>query len=177
VLPPVKTATSESSGSTEYAVEAFELEAIDYLLKPITRARLVQTIARLREPVPDQEAALARATRLGDASRFLARTGARYRVVPAKEVLCFSVEDGLTAVHTGRERYWMDPTLNDLEGRVDPAAFFRISRTALVRLDAIVEVATLVGGYGEVLLRNGAKLQVSRRRFRELLSRLEGTPA
>ena len=50
----------------------------------------------------------------------------------------------------------------------------RVSRTALVRLEAIVEVATLVGGYGEVLLRNGAKLPVSRRRFRDLLGRLEG---
>ena len=92
----------------------------------------------------------------------------------AKDVLCFSVEEGLTALHTGRERHWMDPTLNDLEGRVDPAVFFRVSRTALVRLDAIVEVATLIGGHGEVLLKNGAKLPVSRRRLRELLERLEG---
>lgn len=159
----------------EYAVEAFELHAIDYLLKPVTRARLAQTIARLRqEPAREPEAALARATQLGEVSRFLARSGGRYRVVPAKDVLCFSVEDGLTALHTSRERFWMDPTLNDLEARLDPTAFCRVSRTALVRLEAIVEVATIVGGYGEVLLRNGAKLQVSRRRFRELLGRLEG---
>jgi DNA-binding LytR/AlgR family response regulator len=69
----------------------------------------------------------------------------------------------------------VEPTLNDLEGRVDAAAFFRISRAALVRLDAIAEVAPLVGGHGEVLLKNGTRLPVSRRRFRELLDRLGGT--
>jgi DNA-binding LytR/AlgR family response regulator len=161
----------------EYAVEAFELHAIDYLLKPVTRARLARTIDRLqRPPAPGWDAALERATRLGaDHSRFLAKSGARYKVVAAADVLCFASEGGLTALHTARDRYWVEPTLNDLEGRVDAAAFFRISRAALVRLDAIAEVAPLVGGHGEVLLKNGTRLPVSRRRFRELLDRLGGT--
>lgn len=160
----------------EYAVEAFELAAADYLLKPVTRARLAQTIERVRrKALPEWEAARERATRAsGERTRFLARCGARFRVVPQDEVLCFSSEQGLTALQTGRDRHWMEPTLNDLEQRLDPAVFFRVSRSAIVRLDAIAEVVPLVGGYGELLLKNGSRVQVSRRRLRELLLRLEG---
>jgi two-component system LytT family response regulator len=164
------------TGFDEYAVEAFELSAADYLLKPVTRARLAQTVERMRRTaLPEWDAARERATRPGGgATRFLARCGERFRVVPQDEVLCFSAEQGLTALTTARERHWMEPTLNDLERRLDPEVFFRVSRAAIVRLDAIAEVVPLVGGYGELLLRNGARVQVSRRRLRELLLRIEG---
>ncbi len=161
----------------EYAVQAFELAAADYLLKPVTRARLAQTIERVRRsPLPEWDEARARVTRqTREKARFLARGGGRFRVVPQDEVLCFSTEEGLTALHTARERHFMERTLNDLERRLDPAAFFRVSRAAIVRLDAVVEVVPLVGGYGELLLRNGARVPVSRRRLKELLQRLEGS--
>ena len=166
------------TGFDEYAVEAFELAAVDYLLKPVTRARLAQTIARVeRGALPDWNAALARAARVGDRqTRFLAKCGGRFRVVPQDAVLCFDSEQGLTALVTAHERHWMEPTLNDLEARLDPAVFFRVSRAAIVRLDAIVEVVPLVGGHGEVRLTNGARLPVSRRRLRALLARIEGQP-
>lgn len=69
--------------------------------------------------------------------------------------------------------YWMDPTLNDLEYRLDPARFFRISRAALINLNAVTEVRT-DSGQGQVTLRNGLKLEVSRRRMRDLLDSLSG---
>jgi two-component system, LytTR family, response regulator len=160
----------------EYAVAAFELSAADYLLKPVTRARLAQTVERVRRAgLPEWEAARERATRpSAGRTRFLARCAARFRVVPQEEVLCFSSEEGLTALVTARERHWMEPTLNELESRLDPAVFFRVSRAAIVRLDAIAEVVPLVGGHGELLLRNGSRVPVSRRRLRELLLRIEG---
>jgi two-component system LytT family response regulator len=159
----------------EYAVEAFTLQALDYLLKPVTRARLAQTIEQLRRSAPlEWDAALERSTRGLRAKRFLAKSGDRYRVVSESEVLSFSSEDGTTVLHTARERFLMEPTLNELEGRLDPLVFFRVSRAAVVRLDAIVELAPLVGGYGELLLRNGSRVQVSRRRLKPLLQQLEG---
>jgi len=66
----------------------------------------------------------------------------------------------------------MDPTLNDLEARLDPARFFRVSRAALIALSAVREVHPMPGGSGEVLLANGVRLEVSRRRYRELLAAL-----
>lgn len=163
------------TGYDQYAVDAFELHAVDYLLKPVTRARLDACLERLRQTPPAAwDSPVERLARAGTATRFLARSGARYRVVPQREVEYFSSEDGLTAVHTAAGRFWMEPTLNTLEQHLDASQFFRVSRAAIVRLDAILEIATLIGGHGEVLLRCGARLQVSRRRFRDLLKRVGG---
>jgi two-component system LytT family response regulator len=66
----------------------------------------------------------------------------------------------------------MDVTLAELERRLDPAEFVRISREHVVRIAAIAEVVPLVGGYAEVVLRNGERLPVSRRRLKQLLETL-----
>ena len=87
-------------------------------------------------------------------------------------MLCFISEDGLTRLIGDGVQHWMDPTLNELEQRLDPARFFRVSRAALVNLNAIAEVFPLPGGSGEVLLKNGQRIEVSRRRYRDLLQML-----
>lgn len=161
----------------EYAVEAFEVHAVEYLLKPVTRARLTMCLERLRQiPAAGWDLAVERMANSegAGATRFLARCGAKYRVVTQKEAEYFSLGDGLSTLHTATGRFFMDPTLNVLETRLDPTQFFRISRGLIVRLDCVLEVSPLAGGFGEVLLRSGTRLQVSRRRFRELLARLEG---
>jgi two-component system LytT family response regulator len=156
----------------QYAVDAFELSAVDYLLKPINRARLARALDRVRGG-PTSDEALGSATATTPApSRVLARRGAAYRVVQTQDVLCFISEDGLTKVFAGDQHYWMPPTLNDLESRLDPARFFRISRGAIVNLDAVREVAPTVGGHGELTLKDGSKHEVSRRRFKELTEKL-----
>lgn len=63
-----------------------------------------------------------------------------------------------------------------LTGVLDPGVFFRVSRTAIVNLGYVAEVDALAGGYGEVVLKNGIRLEVSRRRLRLLLAKLEGVP-
>jgi two-component system LytT family response regulator len=151
----------------QHAVDAFELNAIDYLLKPISRARLAQALDRARTPA--QQPALNRAAR---PARFLVKSAAHYVVVGESRVLYFASEDGLTKLVADSGQYWMDPTLNDLEQRLDAARFFRISRAALINLNAVAEVFPMPGGSGEVLLKNGHRLEVSRRRFRELLEAL-----
>jgi len=160
----------------QYALDAFELAALDYLLKPVTRARLAKAIDRAREPSPDAyESSLAKAASSSGvqrSGRFLAKRAGRYRVVSQSEVLYFGFEEGLTKMHAVDQEYWMDPTLNDLEERLDPAVFFRISRAAIVNLDHIEEVLPLPGGYGWVTLRGKIRLEVSRRRLKDLMNRL-----
>jgi two-component system LytT family response regulator len=162
----------------QYAVDAFELHAVDYLLKPISRVRLEQAIDRVRAlPAPgSQDAAVDQAVRGQPATpaRFLVRNGAHYSVVPESRVLYFISEDGITRLIGDTAPYWMDPTLNDLERRLHPARFFRISRGALINLNAVTEVFPLPGGSGEVAMKNGQRLEVSRRRYRELLQALAG---
>lgn len=160
----------------EYAVDAFELHAVDYLLKPVSRARLSKAIERLIErPAAEADTGLARAGRAiaGRPARFLARKGARYCVVPRDEVLCFLTDGGLTMLQTADQHYWMEPSLAELEERLDPDSFFRVSRAAIVRLDAVREVVPHGTGQGQVRLTNGLEIEVSRRRYPDLLHKLE----
>jgi two-component system LytT family response regulator len=163
----------------QHAVDAFELHAVDYLLKPISRARLAQSLDRVRAlstPAPDAPLDRISRARPSGPARFLVRNAAHYLVVGEAKVFYFASEDGLTKLVTETAQYWMDPTLNDLEQRLDPARFFRISRAALINLNAASEVFPLPGGSAEIQLKNGHRLEVSRRRFRELLEALEGRP-
>jgi two-component system LytT family response regulator len=161
-----------------YAVKAFELHAMDYLLKPVSLHRLAQSIERIRQrALRDAEDDVDRLTRAasGAGARLLARCGGRYKVIPQRDVLYFSSEDGLTRLHTRERAYVLEPTLGDLEERLDAVHFFRLSRAVIVKLDCVTEVRPLVGGTADVVLNNGATLEVSRRRVRDLLDRLGGS--
>lgn len=159
----------------QYAIEAFEVGAVDYLLKPVSRARLAQALERIRSrlaaPAEGRESELDQAMRhpRSGPARFLARSGTHYVVISESNVLYFGTEGSLTKLVADHGQYWMDPSLNDLEKRLDSARFFRISRAALINLNAVAKVTHETNGYGGVVLRNGAALEVSRRRFRDLM--------
>lgn len=160
----------------QYAVNAFEVHAVDYLLKPVNRVRLAKAIERARTASHEElDSRVDKATRALDShpSRFLGKKGNRYYVIRQNDVVSFESEGGLTKMVTAEDYYWIQPTLNELESRVNPGVFYRISRAAIVNLDAVKEVTPLVGGYGEVVLTTDLHLDVSRRRFKELLERLE----
>ena len=186
-LGPARPAIIFCTAFDQHAVDAFELQAIDYLLKPVTRTRLDAALTRVR-PTPARGTAVAAdvadttgagghqddGTVLpGSPSRFLARRGARYRVVPLAEVVAFSFDDGQTRLHTATEQLLMQPTLAQLLRRLDPARFFQVSRTTVVHLDAVREAKPHTDGTGQIVLSNGAVVEVSRRRWRPLLDQLE----
>lgn len=161
----------------QYAVDAFEMHAIDYLLKPVNRVRLARAIERVRDTEPAEagvEVERALKALRGRTTRLLARGGDRYRVIPQQEVVYLVSDGGLTKLCTREHSYVLDPTLNDLEERLDPASFFRVSRAAIVNLDCVSEVLPLAGGLADVVLTTGVRLEVSRRRLKELLDRLAG---
>ena len=165
----------------QYAVEAFEHGAIDYLLKPVTLARLDTTVARLRRQLDrapqDIGAQLARLAQLGDqlasqnqaAARpawlrwIQAQSGNSLRMVSTREVLFFQSDDKYTRVQTATAQHLIRKTLKELEEELDPDEFWRIHRSTLVRVDAIAEVRRDLRGRQMLRLRGyPEELEVSR---------------
>ena len=155
----------------QHAIEAFELEAVDYLLKPVSRSRLAQALDRIRRIDPAQPVPRAH-ERL---SRFLARRGGHLVVIPASKAAYFESVDGLTKIVTVRQGSLLDGFAATSAGQAAPEAqrFFRVSRNALINLNEVAEVHPLPGGSAELLLRGGPRVEVSRRRYRSLLDVIE----
>jgi DNA-binding LytR/AlgR family response regulator len=153
-------------------------------LKPVNRARLAAALDRVRAAAArtpagqasrHRDRALDEITRSNGMSptRFLARRGARFRVVPAGEVVAFTFVEGVTHLLTATEHLSMAPTLAALARRLSPTDFFQVSRSAIIRLDAVREAKPFSDGNGEITLTNGQSIPVARRRWRALLEKLE----
>ena len=167
----------------QYAIRAFEVSALDYLLKPFSRERLKQAIHRALggQSVQEPGAALAQgsAVRLGPLMQNLAtqgqyirrlavRTANRIRVLDANEVDWISVEREKVLVHTGDQAYQVRRTLAELESRLDPECFFRAHRSAIVNLSRVQEVIPWFKGSHKLKLSTGAEVELSRARARAL---------
>jgi two-component system LytT family response regulator len=169
----------------DYAIEAFEMNAIDYLLKPVDPARLRATLERARERL-ESRAAPVDAQRVRDAAeRYaeartlppLARIPVRRRddivLVPVSQIASIVAEGELLHVTTKtNERHTISHRLKDIEARLDPARFIRVERGALVNIDAITRVSALPGGTYLLALVNGQEIRASRLQSRILRDQL-----
>jgi two-component system LytT family response regulator len=169
-VPPTIFVTAHDS----FAVRAFETHAIDYVVKPVSPARFDAALARVRDAIDNHRAAELGRRALAAApplERLVARLGDRSAVIAAGDIDWIEAQDYCAEVHAGTKTYVIRQSLAALEARLDPAMFVRIHRSALVNVARIVEVDH--AGELVVVLANGARLPVSRRR-REALERALG---
>jgi len=169
----------------EYAVRAFEVNAVDYLLKPVEKTRLREAINRAQERIEHAEIVAEQTNRVGDAiaayessSRgpFLERIPVRRRdeilIVQVAQIASIVAEGEILYLTTIKnERHTITFRLKDLETRLDPARFIRLGRGTLANIESIQKVNVMPGGTHVALLSNGQKLQVSRLQSRIIRER------
>ena len=160
-----------------YALRAFDVHAVDYLLKPFTTERFRTALARARERIvarTTQEgiASLAAALRSRPAyvARVAVRSGARTVFVDVGTIDWLDAADNYVRLHVRGREYLARETLAALEAQLDPERFARIHRSAIVQVDRVAEVRPTSHGDAEVTLRDGTRLAVSRT-WREALER------
>ncbi len=152
-----------------YAIRAFEVHALDYLLKPITQKRLGECLARLEEIKPAlQRDHLDQARRDNrPLERLMARSGSKSIVINVKDVVAFESEDKLVFARTASGRFVLNITMKELEERLDPDVFCRVHKQAIVQLIHAREVHSLAGGHYLLKLGDGSEVQIGRNYAKE----------
>jgi len=155
----------------EFAVKAFELNALDYLLKPVDPARLAAAVERIPglkgAPHPKQPAG-----RLDSGDRVFVREGERCWFVEVGQIRMLESEGNYTRVHFGDAQPQLFRSLNAMEERLDPKFFFRANRRQIINVAWIAGVEPWFSGGLLVQLKGGAKVELSRRQAQEFRERM-----
>ncbi len=164
----------------EFALRAFELNAVDYLMKPFSKARFDQAIEKVfnrlknktsRQPVLEKLQQQVR-EQAGIQERFFVKTGNRIDVISVEEIYHVEAQDDYVEFHTSKGRFLKKETMTQLEQQLPPDRFMRIHRSHIIRLDQMEKLEK----YGKesylIILKNGAKVQVSKSRIKQLKEQL-----
>jgi len=159
----------------EHAIKAFELNAVDYLLKPYDKDRLLKTLERLRNRragIPATSAAIRTArAQPGVSERLLVPNGEQLQLIEASSIHWLEADDNYVHVHTAQARYILRRTLSDLLTQLGDR-FMRIHKSTAVNITEVKSLSPLFKGDHEVLMRSGATLRLSRRYKDELFARI-----
>ena len=161
-----------------YAVQAFKVHALDYLLKSYDRERFESALERAKAEISRSHHGAVNERMVGlleglesrkqRASRLVIKAAGRIIFLRVEEIDWVEAADNYVRIHAGREGHLVRETLQSLEGRLDPAQFLRIHRSTIVNLDRIRELKPTFHGDYAVFLRDGTELTLSRN-YREKL--------
>jgi two-component system, LytTR family, response regulator len=181
-MPPVVFVTAYD----QHALRAFEVQALDYLLKPFDSDRFQSALKRVRRQIDSQESgdlgrrllALVRdlkSERPPRSDRLVVKSGGRLFFLRADEIDWIEAAGNYVRLHVGAEGHLLRETMNSIESRLNPETFFRIHRSHIVNIERIKELQPWFNGEYVVILRNGARLTLSRG-YREKLQDKLGKP-
>jgi len=174
-MPPVIFITAYD----EYAVKAFELNAVDYLLKPFDDVRFQESVERARRRITEKNQlavtqqlnALLNSQTQKWPERLVIRNGERFDFVPVETIDWIESANNYVELHCGPRQYLMGETMTNLERRLDPSRFARIHRCRIVNTTRIIAVHPLIGSIYGIELRGGVRLS-SGRQYKDVVQRL-----
>lgn len=160
----------------EYAIKAFELNAVDYLLKPFSRDRfdeaIKKAVTRFEKQESQTEQIHALVSKVNQDQSFLDRivvkSGSRIHIIPMDQVIYFGSEDDYVMIYTKEGKYLKQLTMKYLEDHLDPAEFVRIHRSDIVRVDQVERLEHFAKDNYLAIMKNGAKLRVSDSGYKNL---------
>jgi two-component system, LytTR family, response regulator len=169
----------------EFAVRAFEINAIDYLLKPVEKKRLAETLQRVSERLKESKNRTEETSRLKNAveiyeqnianeklERIPVKKRGEILLVPVSEIASVVADGELLHITTDKnQRYVINHRLKDLESRLDAEKFVRLSRGALANVEMFEKIAPMPGGIYQITLKNGQEIPTSRQQSRILRER------
>lgn len=171
----------------EFAVEAFKVNALDYLVKPIERKRLEEALSRVRERAQMEEAFATReqisslwmamqasAPREVYPQRFLAKNGNTESIVSVRDIEWIEAADYYVCLHVGGKQYLLRESIRALEAKLDPNKFVRLHRSAIVNIDHVREIHRDGRAEGWVLLSTGIRVRLNKSGWHRLVT-MSGT--
>jgi two-component system LytT family response regulator len=164
----------------QYAMRAFEANAVDYLLKPFRLDRFKKALDRARVRIRQPKPAEVTATELAAAARppgqtierVVVRDGSKIHIIPIAKLDYIEAQDDYAALHSEKKSYLKQQTIASLETQLDPQRFVRIHRSYIVNLERIVRIEPYTRDSRVAILRDGAQLPVSRPGYARLKSLL-----
>jgi len=164
----------------QYAIKAFELNAVDYLMKPFSKERFSQAIEKARKRIVDKENSETTVKTLvkkvkeeaGTIDRIFVKTGSRIDVIPVSEIIRIDAQDDYAEIITKNKSYLKKETMNFLEKNLPQANFIRVHRSSIINSDYMEKIEK----YGKesyiVVLKDGSRVNVSKSRIKELRNTL-----
>jgi len=169
----------------QYAVRAFEVYALDYLLKPFDQERFDKAMCRAKEHIAGRRSEVLGQrilnaieeikTRPVHLERLVIKMNGHVFFIKAEEIDWLEAEGNYVRLHAGKESYLLRDTITALESQLDPRKFIRVHRSAIVNVDRITELQPWFHGEYRIILREGVELTLSRT-YREKLHELLGRP-
>ena len=175
----------------QYALKAFEVHALDYLLKPFDDARFEKALRQAKAQIEqrqinqlsrklfalleDRAAPPPEKRTAGHLTRFMIKASGRVLFLKAEDVDWIAADDYYVKLHAGRKTHMLRETLSDLETRLDPEKFIRIHRSTIVNIERIKELHPHFNGEYLVILQDGTELKLSRSRREQVQAALKGS--
>lgn len=159
----------------EYAIQAFEQHAVDYLLKPITRARFDRAMAKFLD-TQHLEAGKKNTRNLldkihqtdGKLERVVVKTGAKIKIIPVSSIIYLEADDDYVKIHTDEGLFMKNKTMASFEEQLDPAEFIRVHRSFIVKIDQIARLEPYEKDSYMAILADGRQVSVSKSGYSRL---------